>query len=72
MQLIALDYYSCAVAISVISLLYLFKRSRRSNLPYPPGPRGLPLFGNLRDMPAHRDWEVYAEWSRKYGMLVFP
>jgi hypothetical protein len=67
---ITLDYYSCAVAASVIALIYIFRRSRRSNLPYPPGPKGLPVIGNLLDVPKYREWEVYTEWGRKYGTLV--
>ncbi|KAJ7912219.1 cytochrome P450 [Mycena leptocephala] len=36
-------------------------------LPLPPGPRKLPLVGNLFDLPPTFEWEAYVEWSRKFG-----
>ncbi|KAG2353725.1 cytochrome P450, partial [Suillus spraguei] len=37
--------------------------------PYPPGPRGWPLVGNIRDMPQIKPWLTFAEWGRKYGAI---
>lgn len=67
MSLIELDYYACAVAIFVLGSIYLVKRSR--GLPYPPGPKGLPLVGNIHDVPSHGEWITYADWSHKYSKL---
>ncbi|KAJ7510489.1 cytochrome P450 [Mycena galericulata] len=38
---------------------------RRSALSLPPGPKKLPLFGNLFSMPAHSEWETYWKWSKE-------
>ncbi|XP_078588767.1 cytochrome P450 2D6-like [Branchiostoma floridae x Branchiostoma japonicum] len=52
------------VGVVVIITTVLWKRSSTHGLP--PGPRGLPLVGNLfsmtKDMPL-----VFQEWSKKYG-----
>ena len=38
-----------------------------NGLPLPPGPKGLPIIGNMLDMPADKPWLVYHEWSKTYG-----
>jgi hypothetical protein len=43
-------------------------RRRRRGLPYPPGPRPLPLIGNLLDIPKDFSWISYMEFSKKYGI----
>jgi hypothetical protein len=40
---------------------------RRKGLPYPPGPRPLPLIGNLLDIPAEFSWLLYTQLAKKYG-----
>ncbi|KAG2158979.1 cytochrome P450 [Suillus bovinus] len=48
--------------------VYLFKRVfGKKNPPYPPGPPGWPLIGNVLDMPHIRPWLTFAEWGKKYG-----
>ena len=42
---------------------------RRRGLPYPPGPRPLPLIGNLLDIPKEFSWLTYTELSKKHGMI---
>ncbi|TFK84330.1 cytochrome P450 [Polyporus arcularius HHB13444] len=55
--------------LCVFSSLWLWARSRRTrHLPHPPGPRGLPLLGNLFDVPTPQafPWETYLRWGRQY------
>ncbi|KAF8145740.1 cytochrome P450 [Mycena galopus ATCC 62051] len=53
-----------ALAATALYFTWLHSASR-SRLPLPPGPRQLPLVGNLFAM-ATRPWEACMEWSKKY------
>jgi hypothetical protein len=35
-----------------------------------PGPKGVPILGNLNDLPKQDDYLVYAEWAKKYGKFL--
>ena len=41
---------------------------RRKRLPYPPGPKRLPIVGNLFSMPSREEWVTYRKWSEESGM----
>ncbi|KAF9453375.1 cytochrome P450 [Macrolepiota fuliginosa MF-IS2] len=43
---------------------------RNASSPLPPGPKKLPLLGNLFDMPNHKEWLTFAAWGEKWGDLV--
>jgi hypothetical protein len=45
-------------------------RRNRSKLLLPPGPKKLPLVGNLFDIPSERQWETYLQWSKEFSALV--
>ncbi|KAG7085838.1 hypothetical protein E1B28_003375 [Marasmius oreades] len=47
-----------------LALLLMFFTSRNR---LPPGPKGLPLIGNVLDMPNGQEWKTFAEWGRQYG-----
>ncbi|KAI0072731.1 cytochrome P450 [Panus rudis PR-1116 ss-1] len=37
---------------------------------FPPGPKPLPVLGNLLDLPRDAPWKTYASWTRKYGNII--
>lgn len=64
------------LAVLVISALSLWlwsriKHRRRNvlGLPFPPGPKGLPIIGNVFDMPQgpRKEWLVVTDIGKKYG-----
>ncbi|KZV94618.1 cytochrome P450 [Exidia glandulosa HHB12029] len=62
----ALTIASALCAVGATALL-LRRLTKSSALPYPPGPPSRGLVGNLTDVPKDLEWEVYADWGRKYG-----
>ena len=60
--------YDVLCAVLVVSLYFVGKRlrTRKDSLPLPPGPRKLPLLGNLLDVPSSFEWETFYRWSKEY------
>ncbi|KAI0295091.1 cytochrome P450 [Multifurca ochricompacta] len=61
-----LDVVALAL-FTFIARAYVSARAHKRGLKYPPGPSGLPLLGNLLDIPQHNPWVTYAEWGKRYG-----
>lgn len=60
---------SVLAAIVAVAVLYALTGKRRSKAKLPPGPPGLPVVGNILDIPKSRPWVKFAEWTDKYGEL---
>ncbi|KAJ7252466.1 cytochrome P450 [Mycena rebaudengoi] len=58
--------YAAFLAFAAFALLY-FNRRRSFHLPLPPGPKRLPLFGNLFGLPTKFEWETFTKWSKELG-----
>ncbi|KAG2117033.1 cytochrome P450 [Suillus discolor] len=43
---------------------------KKNPAPYPPGPQGWPLIGNILDMPRVKPWLTFTEWGQKYGDIT--
>lgn len=63
---------SCVLVLLCSFMFYLVGRRQRTlDRPYPPGPKPLPILGNLLDMPVTSYCTTYAEWGKQYGDLTY-
>ncbi|CUS11964.1 unnamed protein product [Tuber aestivum] len=54
--------------LAILIATYLFQR-KRYQLPLPPGPRGLPILGNIFQLASKYHWLQQQEWTKKYGPI---
>jgi cytochrome P450 len=57
------------VLAAALALLAVYLHSSYRKAPLPPGPKPLPLIGNLFDMPRSDEYKTYAKWGQ-YGDVV--
>lgn len=62
-----LDVAALALFASIVRAYVLAHTHRSGRLRYPPGPPGLPLLGNLFDIPQRKPWVTYAQWGKQFG-----
>ncbi|KIJ27086.1 hypothetical protein M422DRAFT_236247 [Sphaerobolus stellatus SS14] len=62
--------YLISLIAIVLVLTYAIRKARTNTLPFPPGPKPLPILGNLLDMPKFRPWDRFMEWRKQYGDIV--
>ncbi|KAJ7102950.1 cytochrome P450 [Mycena crocata] len=55
-------------AVLIVSLYYA--RTKKSVAPLPPGPRGVPIFGNITDLPQSQPWLTFSQWAKIHGLIV--
>lgn len=55
---------SATILAAVVTYRYYAFRHRM-----PPGPRGLPIVGNLHQAPSMYPWRTFADWHKKYGPI---
>ncbi|KAJ7055701.1 cytochrome P450 [Mycena amicta] len=65
--LFSMPPYLLLATILLVIFALLFRQRRRTRIRLPPGPRKLPVLGNLLDMPSSFEWETYMEWSRAFN-----
>ena len=58
--------WGMVAAFVVYQLLKVAKVSKSGKLP--PGPKGVPFFGNLFQL-SKDAWVTFAEWGKQYGMI---
>lgn len=66
-----LDVLLLVILVAAFLVIRIYRGRGRLGHPYPPGPRPLPLVGNLFDIPKEFSWLSYAQLSKKHGMVHF-
>jgi len=51
----------------LVALFVWFRKSKPSAASLPPGPKPVPLLGNIRDLTAKELWLPAAQWAKQYG-----
>ncbi|KAF8510098.1 cytochrome P450 [Gautieria morchelliformis] len=65
---ILLDFAIASCALLLCHLYYTRKQNTRP--PFPPGPKPLPIIGNMKDLQNSKIWETYNHWAEEYGDVV--
>ncbi|KAK7462289.1 hypothetical protein VKT23_007889 [Stygiomarasmius scandens] len=59
------------LATTVTCLIVLYAFSKRTSTRYPPGPRGVPVFGNIFQLNPANPWRTFTKWAETYGPIVY-
>ncbi|KAJ3534086.1 hypothetical protein NMY22_g7073 [Coprinellus aureogranulatus] len=65
---LALLFGGVGTVTLVASVVNAQRKRNPKGLPLPPGPKPLPVVGNLKDVPQEDPWVGYKELADKYGM----
>jgi hypothetical protein len=68
---VGLAPYIAGTVAGLLVLNVLKRQATRRTLPRPPGPKPLPLIGNMFDFPKEKEWLTYRSWNECYGDIVY-
>lgn len=59
--------YISLVILACAPILFILGQGARLKKQHPPGPKGLPILGNLPAFLSGHWYETFSEWQNKYG-----
>lgn len=63
-------FVALGITVALILAALVIQRLRSPSGRYPPGPKPLPVIGNILDIPTEYQWRVYGEWKKTYGQYI--
>ena len=55
--------------VGCLALLFLWSRRPKNGIALPPGPKPIPILGNIRDIPSKQPWVWATKLAKQYGTI---
>ncbi|KAH9483265.1 Cytochrome P450 monooxygenase 74 [Psilocybe cubensis] len=70
-----MDYTTFLTSVVILvssysTIRFLQHRKRSRNHPFPPGPEGYPIIGNVLSLFQGERWKIFSDYKKQYGDLV--
>ena len=61
--------YLLSILLPTIAFILGYVKRRSGGKRLPPGPRPIPLLGNVIGIDARNPWKTYTTWAAEYGIV---